>query len=351
MIRSKLNGVLIAAVLLSLGIGVAVAKSRSDRSLRVLCTGNPFQVAFSPDGKRVALATMYSMKSPEHVEIWDVTSPTRFRGPKISRRSTFAVTNPLSICFSGDSKNLICTAYDQLLRWDVTSRKKLPKTGNIRGIAYHAQIWPNSDTLVFKSYGWVVQSDVKTGEERSSFWLNYPKDTQRAIAFSPNGQKATWFDFTNEQISLRDTKTGRANTLPRFFPRSTSDISYYVTTLTFSPDSRSLAIAWFIEDHQLNSSHPTLAYVTIWDLQNSKVLGTWTEADKEVNVHAFSPDSLTVAAARSDGNVSLREVRSGKLLRTFQTRGKKVSSVSFAPDGKTLAGCASDGALYLWQVK
>ena len=350
MLRPKIKGVLIAAVLLSLGIGVAVAKSNSERKLRVLSTGNPFQVAFSPDGKRVAVATMYSIKSPEHVEIWDVASPTRFRGPKVSRHSTLAVKEPLSICFSGDSKNLICTAYDHILQWNAASRKKVSEV-EIRGIAYHAQIWPKSNTLVSKRYGWVVESDAKTGKERSSFWLNYPKDTQSAIAFSPDGQKASWFDFTNEQISLRDTKTGRVDTLPRFFPKSTSDVSYYVTTLTFSPDSRSLAIAWLVDDHRLNSSRPTSSRVTMWDLRNSKVTVHWTEADKKINAHAFSPDSFMVAAARSDGKVSLREVRSGKVARTFQTRGRSVSSVSFAPNGKTLAGCASDGALYLWQVK
>ncbi len=340
--------------LIPFAIGFPMANLNSWRPRRVRVAGKPFQVAFSPDGGRVALASQSNSSAPGRVEFWKVEAASRFAQPGVSEGAAFAVGEPLSICFSGDSETLFCTAEGQIHRFDVKSRKKLPvlRNKNVERTDSHAQMWPHRDVLAFRSYNGIVQSDTRTGKSRSSFPVTATDDSENAslVALTPDGQSsALSFDY-NEHLVLRDTRSGSKRLLPKVLPASTGNLSCTVTALTFSPDSQFLSVAWDAQVSKANGSLVSSSRVSLWDCVANKVAAKWIETDKSIKAHAFSPDGAVLAAARDDGAISLRDAHTGHLIRLLKTAGTSVQSVAFSSDGATLASCGSDSGLYLWRV-
>lgn len=340
------------ALFVPLAIGVSMANLASWRVKRVGVTGQPFQVAFSPDGRRVALASQSITGAPGHVEIWNVASPWSLRGPDAHERSSFAVGQPLSLCFSGDSRTLICTAYGEIIRFDTLSRQRLPSLKNEPGLASYAQIWPRRDTLAFKSYGKIEQRNARTGQSKAGFSIVAPDraDSYSPVAFAPDGKTAAWVEEDTNRLMLRDTRSKRVQAVS-VLPKASDHLQCGVTALTFSPDARILAVAWNASVFGSSGTESVSSRVTLWNLKTRQIAATWTESGESINAHAFSPDGALLAAARSDSAISVREARTGKLSRNLQSPGQNVQSVAFSPDGRTLASCGSDGALNLWRIR
>ncbi|WP_307543294.1 helix-turn-helix domain-containing protein [Streptomyces sp. V3I8] len=68
-----------------------------------------------------------------------------------------------------------------------------------------------------------------------------------------------------------------------------------------------------------------------------------------VNSVAFAPDGRTLAAASSDGTVTLRRLADRRTAATFTMYGR-VRSVAFGPDGRTLAAGGPDSPVRLWDT-
>jgi WD40 repeat protein len=58
---------------------------------------------------------------------------------------------------------------------------------------------------------------------------------------------------------------------------------------------------------------------------------------RSIRAAAFSPDDKLLAAAGSDGNVTLWETLTGQVLVEFKAHEERVNCVAFAPDGRSLA--------------
>ena len=65
---------------------------------------------------------------------------------------------------------------------------------------------------------------------------------------------------------------------------------------------------------------------------------------------AFSPDSLTLAAASRNGTVTIWDSFAGTILDTFTGHSTRVLGLAFDAMGKTLYSCSLDGAIFAWDV-
>lgn len=355
MFRSRWKWLLPA--LLPFAIGFPMANMNSWRPKRVRVFGQPFQVAFSPDGNRVALASQSNTSAPGRVELWDFAAPSRFRAPAVDRHRAWAVTDPSSLCFSGDSQTLVCISYGQsktVNRWNVATGSKAPQIRSESGYTAHqAHAAPGND-ITFWTGESVEQRDVKNGQVKKRVKLLKPDvyqedDPHEQLAFSPDGRTTVWDIHDGGILILRDSSGRRKRLSPLI--KVSDQLQCDVTALTFSPDSRFLAVGWNAEIWDAKGNGLASSRVALWDLTTNKITAKWTEGRERINAHAFSPDGALLAAAREDSAVSLRDAHTGKLHRLLKTAGTAVSSVSFSPDGRTLASCGSDGALYLWRIK
>ena len=112
----------------------------------------------------------------------------------------------------------------------------------------------------------------------------------------------------------------------------------FVTTLSFSPDGRTLASGGMWNDT-----------ILLWDVTSGREKGTLEGHTETVWSLSFSPDGKTLASGSADGTVGLWDVVSGRE-RAYLNYPDGISSISFSPDGLTLAGGSWDGAILLWDV-
>ena len=358
MFRSKWKWMLPA--LIPFAIGFPMANMNSWRPRRVRVVGNPFQVAFSPDGHRLALASHSNSSTSGRVEWWNISAGSRLRQPNVDEHHSFAVGYPSSICFSGDSQNLVCISHGEVKinRWDAQTGRKAPQLGSkdpAAGTAHQAHVAPGSGDITYWTGGSVEQLDAKKGQVKKKVQLVNPEgdvenEPYDQLAFSPDGEMTAWNIISEDTgiLVLRDS-AGHKKRLPPLL-KSSKNVGCAFTCLTFSPDSRFLVAGWNAESYNANGSNAISSRVALWDLTTRTLAAKWTEGALPTGAHAFSPDGAILAAARGDGAISLRDSRTGKLIRLLKTAGTNVQSVAFSPDGQTLASCGSDGALYLWRV-
>jgi hypothetical protein len=81
----------------------------------------------------------------------------------------------------------------------------------------------------------------------------------------------------------------------------------------------------------------------------------WTEiitsqADRDINVAAVSPDGAFLATGSIYGTVQLLDAATGKILRTVNAHRRTVTGINFSPDGKLLVTASEDALAKLWRV-
>ena len=114
--------------------------------------------------------------------------------------------------------------------------------------------------------------------------------------------------------------------------------SYWINTVSFSPDSKILA----------SGSRDTT--IKLWDVKTGKLIRTIEDSGSIVSI-SFSPDGKTLASGSGDHTIKLWNVNTGEEIKTLNKQGKYGFSISFSPDGKTLASGSDDKTIKIWDVK
>jgi WD40 repeat protein len=282
-------------------------------------TGPVVGVAFSPDGKQLASAS-----GDRTVKVWDAATGQETLAFKRHKDPV------LGVAFSPDGRQLASASGDQTVKvWDAATGQVFHTlkghTGPVRGIAFS----PDGKQLASAGGDRTVKVwDAATGQELRT--LKEHTGAVYCVAFSPDGKQlasASW-DLT---VKVWDATTGQKL-------RTLEGHAYGVLGVAFSSDGKQLASA---------SRDRT---VKVWDLATGQETLTLKGHTDRVSGVAFSPDGRRLASAGQDGTVRVWDAATRPKTLTFQGHAHLVQGVAFSPDGRRLASASQDGTVRVWDA-
>ena len=281
-------------------------------------------LAFSPDGKRIACARGGKLT------VWDVAEGRVWRTMDSSN-------GVVVVAFSPDGKRIIASGFGGAGEvWDAATGGKISTLKGLSGQASCVAYSPDGTTIVSGLDKTLKVRDATSGKELLT--LAGHKSPVNNVAFSPDGKRIASGD-DDGTIRLWDAATGRELLkIEAFIEKS----PFFGKGLVFSPDGKKLA-GW--RTSYTGNTHTTLK---VWDAANGHELLTIKDFPRVLIRLAFSPDGTRIATAGGDGLVRIWDAANGQKLFDFKGHKGQVDCVAFSPDGKLLASGGMDGTLKLW---
>ncbi len=318
-------------------IGVRLWSPGSDASERVLAADKVIAATFRSDSRFVATAGL----EDDRVRIWD----TKEMNIALELQQTDA---PHELAFSPDGRYLAVASGlanqkkgNTIWLWDVQDVRRvarLQQEGYIRAIHFSPD---GSMVAATVEDGFARVWRTASGEAVAAFTHGAPYAI-RSVAWSADGQLLAT-SSTDRTARVWNLRSGRE--IARMTHGDT------VNALLFSPDPPYLVTA---SGGPLPYWHDRS--VCIWELPPGTEHVRLVHP-AGANSIIFSPDGRMVATSSSDGIVRLFKVPSGEILTTFN-HGHTVSAVAFGPRGEWLAAASDrrsfpepqDDLVWVWDV-
>jgi WD40 repeat protein/transcriptional regulator with XRE-family HTH domain len=333
-------------------------------------------VAFSPDGKRVALVSdgIYPVK------IWDATT-----GEVLLSDNVGHAIPPMDIAFSLDGKLAITAGNDQKAKvWDTyTGQVLYTLSGHTQAIISVAFSPDGTHVATASSDGTARIWDITLAKELLFIpfahpeiiwneWLSYNADGTRIVTDYTDSNARIWDAVSGKELmQLRGFTSNTRAVQPsyssdgKWIAAGNGDNKIFVwdaqtgeqrTTLVgfqgwarhiaFSPDGTHLASA---NDNDGTKASKIVGTVTIWDVASAKALLTMQVSPHGTTSVAYSPDGKYLITGDWDGNGMIWDANTGNKLFTLPEQSP-VTAVSYSPDGKLVATGDINGIVTLWNA-
>jgi WD40 repeat protein len=271
-------------------------------------SGGVISVVYSPDGKRIATASM-----DKTVKVWDAAT-----GKELLTLRGHSDTVK-DVAFSPDGRRIATVSDDKTAKvWDSDTGKELLTLQGHSDIVVGVTYSPDGRRLVTASWDKTARVwDAASGQLLRT--LSGTKDAVLGVAFGADGKRIATAN-NDTTVKLWDASSGQ-------LLRTLRGHSSGVTCVAFSPDGKQLASGSF-ED-----------MAKLWDVRSGRKLRTLGGDRSVVERVAFSPDGKVLAIA-SGHTAYLLETASGKELWSYSTHNSQVTGelvgVTISPDNSHL---------------
>lgn len=303
-------------------------------------------VAFHPNGRQLA-----SGASDWTIALWDVATPVA--PAQLVRRGAALWGMAISpdgaqVAVTGGSVDRKkASVRGETTVWDLATGKE---TRTIAGEGYHCVAYsPEGSRLATDGPdGKITVWDAATGKPVFTVRGQYPN--VQSLAFTPDGQRliaATYMKVypgpsQRGEIAVWNAASGE----PLLKLAGEMDQSY--PCMAISPDGVRLATI-------ANANDPAKPRNTlvVWRLSSAAPIlqAEIKDADRGcISSLVFSPDGSQLAAVHADKTVRLWDPTTGALRRGLKGHVNSVMGAAFSPDGRRLATASADRTVKLWDL-
>jgi WD40 repeat protein len=281
-----------------------------------------WSLAFSPDGDKLALATVSN-----HVWLMDDTRAVR---TVIGSIPMHAVR---SLAFAPDGRALAIGGPGRVVRLMDTSSGSDLGGFEPDGDDNASQIAISPDGRYLAAGGTSGTVTIWERDDRRRLGALAGVDAVTALGFAPDGSTLAVGDETGRVRLCAVPEWATRIIQPADAPFSG------VTALAFSPDGASLAALSKLQGD-----------VRLWNPADGRLRATIPSDANQVRALAFSPDGSLLVMAQADGGAALWSLAEGRTLARVRANGYALQCAAFSADGQLLATGGADGRLRLWDV-